>query len=435
MSILFKNAKILSTENGEFKVIENGYLGVNGDKIDYIGKDKPSKCYDEEKDMYNKLLMPGLVNTHGHTAMNLLRGIGNDLPLQEWLHLIWPIEDMMRDEEFSSGMDMAILEMLASGTTSFCDMYMHPMVTQKSIERSGIKANLTRVVMGGSDDTDYLTFPNRVEAIEFYKSYNGAFDDRLHVDWGVHAEYTISERLASAFADEIKTYGGRLHIHLAETKREVDECIGRRGKSPVRWFNDLGFFDIPTYAAHSVWVSDEDLAIMKEKGVSPVHNPSSNMKLGSGFAPVAKMLSLGLNVGLGTDGCASNNNLNMFEEMHLASIIHNGYTGDPTLMKPYEVIRMATINGAKLQGRADTGSLEVGKKADIIALDMDKPHLVPDYDTLALIVYSSQGSDVVMTMVDGRILYENGEYYTLDKDKILSEYMKSSDYLFKACRK
>lgn len=435
MSILFKNAKILSTESGEFKVIENGYLGVDGDKIDYIGSNKPKKSYDNEKDMSNKLLMPGLINTHGHTAMNLLRGIGNDLPLQDWLHLIWPIEDKMRDEEFSSGMDMAILEMLASGTTSFCDMYMHPMVTQKCIEKSGIKANLTRVMMGGSEDSDYLTFPNRAEAIDFFKNYNGAFNDRLHVDWSVHAEYTISEKLASAFASEIKTYGGRLHIHLAETKREVEECIERRGKSPVKWFNDLGFFDIPTYAAHSVWVTDEDLAIMKEKNVSPVHNPSSNMKLGSGFAPVPKMLSLGLNVGLGTDGCASNNNLNMFEEMHIASIIHNGYTGNPTLMKPYEVVKMATINGAKIQGRSDTGSLEVGKKADIIALDMDKPHLVPDYDTLALIVYSSQGSDVVMTMVDGKILYENGEYYTLDRDKILYEYMKSSEYLFKSNNK
>ena len=431
MSTLFKNAKIIATENGEFKVLNNAYLGVNGQYIDYIGTDRPTMVYDQEKDMYDKLLMPGLVNSHGHTAMNLVKGIGSDLPLYDWLHLLWPIEDKMRIEEFSSGMEMAILEMLASGTTSFCDMYMKPMITAAIVDESGIKADLTRAVMGGSDDTDYLTFPNRVEALDFYRNFNGAFNDRLHVDWCVHAEYTINERLAKAWADEIQTIGGRLHIHLAETRKETEECVAKHGKTPTQWFNDLGFFNVSCYAAHSVWVSEEDMLIMKEKGVSPVHNPSSNLKLGSGFAPVPRMLDLGLNVGLGTDGSASNNNLNMFEEMHLASIMHNGYTENPTLMKPAQVIKMATINGAKLQGRPDTGSLEVGKKADIIALDLDKPHLIPDYDTLALVTYSAQASDVVMTMVDGKILYENGEYLTLDKDKVFNDYKKSCEYLGK----
>lgn len=429
MSVLFKNAKIIATESGEFKVLNNAYLGVSGQFIDYIGTDKPVKVYDQEKDMYNKLLMPGLVNAHGHSAMNLVKGVGSDLPLSDWLHKIWPIEDQMRIEEFYSGMEMAILEMLAGGTTSFCDMYMKPMLTARAIDESGIKANLTRVVMGGSNDTDYLTFPNRLESLDFYKNFNGAFEDRLHVDWSVHAEYTINEHLAAKWAEEIQTLGGRLHIHLAETKKETEECIAKHGKTPTQWFNDLGFFNVPCYAAHSVWVTEADQLLMKEKGVSPVHNPSSNLKLGSGFAPVPHMLDLGLNVGLGTDGSASNNNLNMFEEMHIASIIHNGYTQDPTLMKPAQVIKMATINGATLQGRADTGSLEVGKKADLIALDLDKPHLTPDYDTLALVVYAAQASDVVLTMVDGKILYENGTYLTLDKDRIFHDYKKSCAYL------
>ncbi len=429
MSILFTNAKIVATYAGEFKILENAYLGINGDKIDYIGIEKPQGQYTTEKNMYNKLLMPGLANCHGHTAMNLLRGFGSDLPLQDWLHLLWPIEDKMRDKEFTSGMEMAILEMLACGTTSFCDMYMHPAVTQKCIEESGIKANLTRVVMGGDANTKYLTFANRIEALDFYKNYNGAFEDRLHVDWSVHAEYTIDTNIAQQWAQEIQTIGGRLHIHLSETKKEHEECLKKRGQTPASWFNELGFFNIPCYAAHCVWVTDDDIFIMKEKSVSPVHNPSSNMKLGSGFAPIPKMLERRLNVALGTDGSASNNNLNMFEEMHLASIIHNGIFGDPTLMKPEQILKMATINGAKLQGRPNTGSLEIGKKADIIALNLDAPHLVPDYDTLALLVYSAQASDVCMTMVDGKILYEDGQYYTMDKDRIFYDYKKSCRYL------
>ncbi len=429
MSILFTNAKIVATKNGEFEILKDAFLGVDGSTIDYIGTKRPQKAYTTEKNMYDKLLMPGLSNCHGHSAMNLLRGIGSDLNLMDWLHLIWPIEDKMRDQDLVFGMEMSILEMLACGTTSFCDMYMRPMITQRCIEESGIKANLTRVVIGGDDSTDYKSFPNRVESLDFYKNYNGAFEDRLHVDWCIHAEYTIADKIAENWAKEIQEIGGRLHIHLAETKKEQEECIQRRGKTATQWFNDLGFFNLPCYAAHCVWVTDQDMAIMKEKGVSPVHNPSSNLKLGSGIAPIPKMLDMGLNVALGTDGSASNNNVNMFEEMHLASIIHNGLSQDPTLMKPAQVIKMATINGAKLQGRPDTGSLEVGKKADIIALNLDAPHLVPDYDTLALITYSAQGSDVCMTMVDGKILYENGEFLTMDRERIFHNYKKSCQYL------
>lgn len=429
MSILFTNAKIVATKNGEFEILNDAFLGVDGSKIDYIGTQRPQKTYTTEKNMYNKLLMPGLANCHGHTAMNLLRGIGSDLNLMDWLHLIWPIEDKMRDEDFVYGMEMSILEMLACGTTSFCDMYMRPIITQKCIEESGMKANLTRAMIGGDNSTDYKSFPNRLESLEVYKNFNGAFDDRLHIDWCVHAEYTIADKIAENWSNEIQQIGGRLHIHLAETKSEQEQCIQRRGKTPTQWFNDLGFFNIPCYAAHCVWVTDNDIAIMKEKGVSPVHNPSSNLKLGSGFAPIPKMLERGLNVALGTDGSASNNNVNMFEEMHLASIIHNGLSGDPTLMPPSQVIKMATINGAELQGRPDTGSLEVGKKADIIALNLDAPHLVPDYDTLALITYSAQGSDVCMTMVDGKILYENGQYLTMDKERIFYDFKRSCQYL------
>ena len=430
MSLLFRNAAILSTREGKFEVLEHAYLGVEGDRIDYIGTEMPTKTYAQTKDMHDKVLIPGLINCHGHSAMNLLRGLGSDLPLQEWLGIMWPIEDRMTDADFSSGMDLAILEMLRCGTTSFCDMYMRSAVTKASIEKSGIKANLTRVVMGGSKDTEYHSYQNRLEALAFVRDYDGAFDGRLHADWSVHSEYTIDPEIARKWAEETTSLGGRLHVHISETKREHEGCIERYGMTPVQWFEERGYFRIPTYAAHCVWCTEEDLRILRKHNVSVVHNPESNMKLGSGFAPIPRMLELGINVALGTDGAASNNNLNMFEEMHLASVIHNGYTLDPVIMKPETVLSMATLNGASVQGRPDTGSLEVGKKADIVAVNLDAPHMKPSLNLMALLVYSAQGSDVTMTMVDGKILYEDGEYRTLDKEKIYAEFEQSVKRLY-----
>ena len=430
MSLLFRNAAILSTREGKFEVLEHAYLGVEGDRIDYIGTEMPTKTYAQTKDMHDKVLIPGLINCHGHSAMNLLKGLGSDLPLQEWLGIMWPIEDRMTDADFSSGMDLAILEMLRCGTTSFCDMYMRSAVTQASIEKSGIKANLTRVVMGGSKDTEYRSYQNRLEALAFVRDYDGAFDGRLHADWSVHSEYTIDPEIARKWAEETTSLGGRLHVHISETKREHEGCIERYGMTPVQWFEERGYFRIPTYAAHCVWCTEEDLRILRKHNVSVVHNPESNMKLGSGFAPIPRMLELGINVALGTDGAASNNNLNMFEEMHLASVIHNGYTLDPVIMKPETVLSMATLNGASVQGRPDTGSLEVGKKADIVAVNLDAPHMKPSLNLMALLVYSAQGSDVTMTMVDGKILYEDGEYRTLDKEKIYADFEQSVKRLY-----
>jgi len=430
MSILFKNADILTTKDGRFEYLKQGYLGVEKDRIDYIGPTAPVKEYSLVKDMYNKILIPGLINAHGHSAMNLLRGLGSDLPLQQWLRIMWPIEDRMRDQDFASGMDMAILEMLGCGTTSFNDMYMRAEHTQKCIGDSGIKANLTRVVMGGNKETDYRSYINRIEALKFVKEFDGAYEGRLRADWSVHAEYTIDPEIARKWAAETTSLGGRLHIHVSETKAEHEDCIQKYGMTPVRWLEERGFFRIPTYAAHCVWCTEDDLQVLKQYDVSVVHNPESNMKLGSGFAPVLRMLELGINVALGTDGAASNNNLNMFEEMHLASVIHKGYTNNPVIMDPATILKMATINGAKLQGRFDTGTLEVGKRADLVAVDMDKPHMQPNLNPLSLLVYSAQGSDVSLTMVDGRVLYENGEYLTMDKERIYREFADSVRYLY-----
>ena len=222
-----------------------------------------------------------------------------------------------------------------------------------------------------------------------------------------------------------------MHIHLSETAKEQRECIGKYGKTPAEWFSSLGLFDNPTTAAHCVHLTQSDMDLLSEKGVSVVHNPTSNLKLGSGIAPVPDMARKGINVSLGTDGAASNNNLDMFEEMHIASILHNGVREDPTVMKPESVIDMATVNGARSQGLSDTGALLESYKADIIALDLSSPHAVPLLDPVSQITYALSSSDVTMTMVDGRILYENGEYLTLDKERIYREVEECVGCLYK----
>ena len=420
MKLLLKNCDILAADGGGYRWLKNAYLGIDGSVIDYIGENRPAAPYDREKDMSGRLLAPGLINCHGHTAMTLLRGVGSDLPLQEWLfEKMMPIEDQFTARDIQVGNALALLEMISTGTTSYSDMYFHADTAVENAVAAGIKANLCRPNQCFNPEETYAQNTRAQESIQLFKDCNGMADGRVLIDFSIHAEYTNFPHIVEAYSADCKALGGRMHIHLSETKKEHDECVAKYGKTPARWFNDLGTFDSPTFAAHCVWVTEEDMVLMREKGVSPVHNPTSNMKLGSGFAPIPRMLELGLNVALGTDGAASNNNLNMMEEMHLAAVLHNGFTHDPTLMKPTQVLNMATRNGARLQGRSDTGSLEVGKKADIIAIDLTRPHLFPNVDPLALMTYSAQGSDVVMTMVDGRILYENGEFLTLDADRIL----------------
>lgn len=422
MKLLLKHCDILVSQGTGFRCLENAYLGVDGDSIDYIGTDKPPVSYDTEKDMSGRLLLPGLINCHGHSPMVLLRGVGSDLTLQEWLFgKIMPIEDKLTAEDIKIGNQLALLEMISTGTTSYSDMYFEPQTAVENALACGIKANISRPVQCFDKDESYGENFRAKESIQLFKDFHGAGDGRVRIDFSVHAEYTCFEHIVGPYSADCKALGGRMHIHLSETKKEHDECVEKYGKTPARWFYDLGTFDSPTAAAHCVFVTEEDMALMLEKGVSPIHNPTSNMKLGSGFAPIQRMLDLGLNVTLGTDGAASNNNLNMMEELHLAAVLHNGYHRDPTILKPAELLAMATRSGARLQGREDTGELAVGKKADLIALDLTKPHMVPNLDPLALAVYSAQGSDVAMTMVDGNILYENGEFLTLDAEKILYE--------------
>jgi len=419
MKTLYKNASILLNADGNVNVLSNGFLITENDTITYVGEKEPGESCDIIKDMTGKIIMPGLYNCHTHTPMTLLRGVGSGLPLDKWLfECVFPIENNLTGEDVKTGSELALLEMISGGTVSFSDMYFFPEETAEAVISSGMMANLSRHVQAFPFDTE-KDIENRInESLSLIKNYDGASDGRIKADFSIHAEYTCSEETARYYSGICKEYGGNIHIHLSETKKEHDECKARYGKTPAQWFNDLGAFDSSAFLAHCVAVEDGDIDIIKSKNLSVVHNPTSNMKLGSGFMPVKKFIDSGVNVCLGTDGAASNNNLSMFEEMHLAGVIHNGVSQNATEVNAETVINMATINGAVLQRREKRGAIKEGYKADFIAINLSKPHLRPCLNVPALIVYSAAASDVCLTVCSGKTLYENGEYKTLDKEKI-----------------
>lgn len=352
----------------------------------------------------NRLVLPGLVNCHGHTAMTLVRGLGGGLPLQRWLEeAIFPVEAKMRPEDVYAGTAWGVREMLAGGTTSVADMYDFPGDCARAFAEGGMKARVCRVGLG--------FVPGRLnDCIEFTRSFNSALaphpSSLVSADLCIHSEYLTDEAFCRGLAEANKELKRPLHVHVSETEREHNECIARHGKTPIAYLAETGLLDHGGYAAHCVWCTDDDFRIMAEKGVSLIHNPTSNMKLGSGFARVPRAMELGVNVALGTDGCASNDNLDLFEEMHIASLIHKGLAKDPTVLSAWDVVDMATVNGAKALGLSDTGEIAVGKKADLCVVDLDKPHLTPCLDIPNLVVNSMHASDVAETWVDGKMVYK-----------------------------
>ena len=356
-----------------------------------------------------RLVMPGLINCHGHTAMTLVRGLGSGLPLQRWLEeAIFPVEAKMTPEDVYAGNVWGIREMLAGGTTCVADMYDFPAEMAKALYEHGMKGRVCRVGLN--------FVPGRLEdSISFTRTHNSQLlnlsTSQLAVtaDLCIHSEYLTDEQFCRGLAEANKELKRPLHVHVSETEKEHNECLARHGKTPIAYLAETGILDHGGYAAHCVWCTDDDFRIMAEKGVSLIHNPTSNMKLGSGFARITRAMELGVNVALGTDGCASNDNLDMFEEMHLASLIHKGLAKDPTVLSAWDVIDMATVNGAKALGMPDTGEIAVGKKADLCVVDLDRIHLTPCLDIPNLIVNSMHASDVVETIVDGRVVYEKSK--------------------------
>ena len=422
--MLFKEITIL---NENFEIEENMYVAIEGDKIEYIGKTKPDKKYSREYDGKGRLLMPGFYNAHAHSPMGLMRGYGENLVLQDWLNKkIFPFEDKLDSNSVYWGTLLCLAESLRFGIVSTSDMYYFiPDMVRATID-SGAKNNISRSIVNfaGEDFDKMVSVQEMKDAIN---QFNGAADGRVIIDTSLHGEYTSDPKTARALAEFTKSVGLNMHVHVSETKLEHEECKERHnGMTPVEYLNMCGIFDTPATAAHCVWIEGEDFDILKEKGVTVATNPVSNLKLASGICDVPKLLSKGVNVAIGTDSVASNNSLNFMEEIKTMSIIGKVRSGDPTVITTKEALRAATYGGAVAQGRMDCGVLKVGNKADVIVMKIDVPNMHPIHNLANNIVYSASGSDIAMTMVDGKVLYENGEYMSIDIEKTIYEAEKAT---------
>lgn len=404
------------TMTEEKKELFKGDLAIDGDTIVAVGSVPSDFDPDERIEGHGMLAMPGLVNTHTHMAMSLMRNYADDLPLMTWLsEKIWPLEAKLEPLDVYEATKLSIAELIRSGCTTFNDMYFEMDQVAKAVEETGIRANLSRGLIGNDEQGH-----EKIEdALAFYQKWNGKAEGRIKVDMGPHAPYTCSDGYLKKVVSLVKDLGCRLHIHLCESLDEVNESKEKYGVSPIKRMENIGLFEVPVNAAHCVHLEDSDLDILEKYKVSVLHNPTSNLKLGNGVAPVAQMLKRGINVSLGTDGSSSNNNVNMFEELHLSGLIHKGATGDPTVLPAYQALQMATIFGAKALGIDDqVGTLEVGKKADIILVDIQKSHFYPHFNLVSALVYSASAQDVSTVICNGKILMQHGVIQTFDEQDV-----------------
>ncbi|NMP37606.1 MAG: amidohydrolase [Clostridiales bacterium] len=423
--MLFCNIAVLD-ENLEYKT--NMFVGTRGAYIEYIGAQKPQEDFGEEYMGEGKLLVTAFFNAHCHSSMTLLRGYAENLPLADWLNKkIFPFEAKLTENDVFNGAMLGIAEMLRTGTASFTDMYMFGEGVCAAAAETGMKCNYSSSMVC-FDSSAYTDLPVCNETRLLYEKYHGFDDGRLLTDVCIHAEYTSTPAAASGAAEFARERGLNIHLHLSETKAEHEQCRQRHsGMTPAEYFDSLGVFENRVTAAHSVWITDSDAEIIKRAGASIASCPSSNLKLGSGFFRAPYMLDKGVNVALGTDGAASSNNLNMLKEIYLFALIHKGNTLDASVISPRQALYAATKAGAVSQGRSDCGALKVDNRADLTVFDLTAPNMCPMADGADMLVYSAQGDDVIMTMVDGRVLYRDGEYLTLDIEKVRFNAQKSRE--------
>ena len=424
--ILIKNGTIL-TMDAQNSVIKNGVLGINGDTISYIGTDDKKKFQTKKiVDAKGGLILPGLINGHTHAAMSLFRGLADDLPLMEWLNnYIFPAESRMDADFVFTGTLLACAEMIMSGTTTFCDMYLFEEEVARAAKQAGVRS-LVGEVLYDFDSPNYGPIENGLRYTESLINKWQA-DPLVSIAVEPHSLFTCSPDLLTATYDLASKYNVPLIIHLAESASEVDEVKKRYGKGPVEHLKAVGILGPHLIADHCVHLEEKDIKILAENGVKAIHNPESNMKLASGIAPVPDMLANHLTVGLGTDGCASNNNLDLFAEMDMAAKLHKINTMDTTVMDAVTVMRMATVEGAKALGMGEiTGSLEEGKKADVIIVDTKKPHLTPMYNPVSHLVYAARGNDVSHSIINGRLVMEDRRLLTIDLYEIMEKAREKS---------
>ncbi len=407
---------------GAHTVLENAFVAVEGGKMSSVGTVRPEGSFDRVVDCHSGILMPGLVNAHTHVPMTAMRGYGDGHALHDWLNnFIFPVEAKWDDRAVRACADLGLMEMIASGVTCLCDMYMRTMTVAQAVADAGVSANLGVGAVFFGDKFSEAACADCKNQDELFRTWHGYDNGRIRVDSCLHAEYTSPPELAEWVGGYARDHGLHVNVHVSETKKEHEECKARRGGlTPIQYFARCGMFDVPATAAHCVWTTPDDWAIMADRGVTAVHNPVSNLKLGSGVAPVVEMLRAGVNVALGTDGVSSNNTTDLFEDMKLAAILQNGVRTDPLALTAWDALEFATVNGARALGR-DTGTIAVGKAADLILLDSEAVNLFPCHDAANNLAYAAHGSNVVLNMCRGRVIYENGTFLTIDAERVKRE--------------
>ncbi len=416
MKILIKHVRCLTMEE-PIEIQENINVGIENNAIAFVGEIPKDFVADEVIDGKDKLLMPGLVNAHTHIAMSLFRNYAEDVAFWPWLtEKILPLEDYLIPEHVYAGSLLSQAEMIRFGITAFADMYFFMNETARATQKSGMRALLARSVVSGAEQDKKLQ-----ESLDLYDDWNGKENGRITVCASPHAIYSCNELYLKEIREEAMKRNMMIHIHLCETTKEVSDCMAEKECSPVAYLERIGMFDLHTMAAHGVYLSEEDMDILKKYDVSIVNNPTSNLKLGNGFAPIHQLLQKDVNVALGTDGSASNNNLNLFEEMHLAGILNKGVHLDSTVVSSKQVVKMATVNGAKAMQLDKVGKIKKGWKADMILIDLNKPHYFPRFQLIPSLIYSAQASDVDTVIIDGKIVMKNCEILTIDVEKACSE--------------
>lgn len=419
--LAIKNGTIL-TMDSENTVIENGLLGIQDDEISYVGNDRGESIAAKQiVDADGGLILPGLVNGHTHAGMSLFRGLADDLPLMDWLNrYIFPVESKMDAGFVYAGTMLACMEMILSGTTTFCDMYLFEDETAAAAKKAGMRC-LVGEVLYDFPSPNYGSIENGFEYTK-HLIEKWADDPLVSIAVEPHSPYTCGPELLQSAGNLALENDVPLIIHMSETQSELAEIWKKYGKQPFHHLEALGILGPHVIADHCVHVDESEMDIMKAYDVKMIHNPESNMKLASGFAPVPRILKKGITVGLGTDGCASNNNLDMFSEMDFAAKLHKVRTLDPTVMDARTVLRMATTESAKALGMGDViGSLETGKKADIIVVNTNKPHLTPLYNPYSHLVYAAKGSDVSHSIVNGKLVMADRKVMTIDFDKTMDK--------------
>ena len=426
--ILIRGATVLTME-GHDKIFADGEIAIAGDRIISAGARGSSPANFKAAriiDGSGMVAMPGFINCHTHAAMTLMRGYADDMPLMMWLNeKIWPLEEKLQREDFYWGTMLCTLEMIKSGTTTFADMYFEMEQVARAVEVSGMRACLSRGMIGIAPNAQKAMD----ESIQFVEKWHGGANGRITAMFGPHATYTCPPDYLKQVAAQAAKYGVGIHIHVAETADEAEKINADYGTTPVRHLDSLGIFEIPVLAAHCVHVDQADMEILARKKVSIAHCPESNMKLASGIAPVDALIRAGAHVALGTDGAASNNNLDMLEEMRIATFLQKVATGDPLVLPSFETLRLATYNGAQALGLDNLGLIKTGMKADLILVNFHKPHLYPRHDLLAHLVYAAQSADVDTAIINGEIVMEGRKVLTMDEEEVMAQAQKCADRL------